>query len=123
MAPPFWAPFFRVSLLSRIWLLLIFGGVFYCIRWTKGAGFSDAYALITRPFWPGSAQSEWLKSAEDLGNQTKILLLEKDNQRLRRLLELDQEFGEKRISAPVIFRSPKGWWHQIEIGKGQSHGI
>ena len=49
------------------WLLLLLALV--GVRLSKGAGFVDAYALLTRPFWPGSAQSEWLRSAEQLQNQ------------------------------------------------------
>ena len=34
-------------------LLLVVG--LLLVRLSKGAGFSDAYALLSRPFWPGSA--------------------------------------------------------------------
>ena len=36
------------------WLLLVVG--LLLVRLSKGAGFSDAYALLSRPFWPGPAQ-------------------------------------------------------------------
>lgn len=101
------------------WLLLIaLGGV----RLSKGAVFSDAYALLSRPFWPGSAQSEWLRSAQRTDQQARLLQLERDNQRLRGLLALDNA-AEGMVAAPVIARESAGWWHQLELGKGSAVGI
>lgn len=82
----------------------------------------DAYALLTRPFWPGSAQSEWLRSAQQLQNQAGLQQLQRDNQRLRGMLELDRG-GGALVSAPVISREPGGWWQQLELGKGSLDGI
>ena len=83
----------RVPVLQKLlqawpwWLLLLaLGGV----RLSKGAGFSDAYALLSRPFWPGSAQSEWLRSAQRTDQQARLLQVERDNQRLRGLLGLER---------------------------------
>ena len=65
----------RVPLLQKLlqawpwWLLL---AVLAGVRLTKGAGVLDAYALISRPFWPGPAQSEWLRSAQQLDQQTRL---------------------------------------------------
>ena len=49
------------------------------VRLSKGAGFADAYALISRPFWPGPAQREWVTSAAT-GAKRRLTLLEQDNQ-------------------------------------------
>ncbi|MFL0792735.1 MAG: rod shape-determining protein MreC [Prochlorococcus sp.] len=103
------------------WLALL--GLLVLVRWSKGAGVADAYALLMRPFWPGSAQREWIQSAAQLQAQTRLSLLEQDNQRLRDLLALDQGSAVERISAAVISRSPDGWWQQLELGKGALHGI
>ena len=70
------------------WLLLLLG--LLLVRLSKGAGFADAYALISRPFWPGPAQREWVTSAADLEQSARLTLLEQDNRRLRGLLELQQ---------------------------------
>ena len=101
------------------WLLLL---ALVGVRLSKGAGFADAYALLSRPFWPGSAQSEWLRSAQQLEQQASLQQLARDNERLRGLLELDRSAGS-RVSAPVISREPGGWWQQLELGKGSLDGI
>ena len=103
------------------WIALL--GLLVLVRWSKGAGFADAYALLMRPFWPGSAQREWIQSAAQLQDQTRLRLLEQDNQRLRDLLALEQGSAAERISAAVISRRPDGWWQQIELGKGALDGI
>jgi rod shape-determining protein MreC len=103
-------------------LLLVAG--LLLVRFSKGAGFADAYALITRPFWPGSAQREWIMSARDVEDQSRLQLLEQDNLRLRELLELQRNGARKgEVAAPVISRSPRGWWQQLELGKGALQGF
>ena len=101
------------------WLLLL---ALVGVRLSKGAGFVDAYALLTRPFWPGSAQSEWLRSAQQLEVQAGLQQLQRDNQRLRGMLQLDRS-GGGRVAAAVISREPGGWWQQLELGKGSLDGI
>jgi rod shape-determining protein MreC len=101
------------------WLLLL---ALVGVRLSKGAGIVDAYALLSRPFWPGPAQSHWLRSAQLLQQQASVEQLERDNRRLRALLELDRNNGQ-RVSAPVISRDPAGWWQQLELGKGSSDGL
>ena len=115
----------RVPLLRKLaeawpwWLLLL---ALVGVRLSKGAGFADAYALLSRPFWPGSAQSEWLRSAQQLEQQASLQQLARDNQRLRGLLALDRGVGA-RVSAPVISREEGGWWQQLELGKGSLDGV
>jgi rod shape-determining protein MreC len=92
------------------------------VRLSKGAGLSDAYALLSRPFWPGSAQGEWIRSAQQLDQQTRLSMLEADNLRLRELLDL-QQAGGKAIPAPVISRTAGGWWRQLVLGRGSLQGV
>ena len=104
------------------WLLLISGLI--VVRLSKGAGFTDAYALLSRPFWPGPAQREWVSSAASLEDQARLSLLEQDNQRLRDLLQPQRTGGaDSTVPAAVISRQPRGWWQQLELGKGGLHGI
>ena len=117
--------FLRVPVLQKLgeawpWGLLLLA--LLGVRLSKGAGFADAYALLSRPFWPGSAQSEWLRSAQQLSDRTRLQQLERDNQRLRGLLELQRRSGA-RLAAPVISRESGGWWQQLELGKGSLAGI
>jgi rod shape-determining protein MreC len=113
-------PSLRLLLTGWPWLLLAL--LLVGVRVSKGAGFSDLYAAATRPFWPGSAQSEWLRSAQRLDQQSRLSQLAADNQRLRSLLALQQQPGPAR-SAPVIARPAQGWWQQLMVGKGSWQGL
>ncbi len=115
----------RVPTLQKLlqawpWWLLVLALV--GVRLSKGAVLSDAYALLSRPFWPGTAQREWLQAAARLSDQTRLVQLEQDNRRLRGLLDLQRGSGAA-IPAPVISRGTGGWWQQLELGKGQLDGI
>ncbi|MDI9405961.1 MAG: rod shape-determining protein MreC [Chitinophagaceae bacterium] len=103
------------------WLALL--AVFGAVRLSKGAAVIDAYALLSRPFWPGTAQSDWLRSAQDLDRQVRLQQLEADNRRLRGLLELDRAAGSAVRGAPVISRQAGGWWQQLVIGRGALQGV
>ncbi len=105
----------KVSVLVLIFLIFV--------RLTKGATFLDIYSFLSRPFWPGTAQKEWLQSGQDLEQKIKMILLEKDNNRLRKLLELENSITGDRVSAAVISRRTSGWWQQLEINKGSQDEI
>lgn len=117
-----WARLRAARPLQRVWPWLLLLAVLVGVRWSKGAGFTDLYALLSRPFWPGPAQSEWLRSAARVEQEVRISALERDNQRLRSLLEL-QDDSARRLRAPVIARDPGGWWQQLLLGKGSLQGI
>ncbi|MFN9644535.1 MAG: rod shape-determining protein MreC [Cyanobacteriota bacterium] len=102
--------------LALLLLLLI-------VRLSKGALLNDAYALLSRPFWPGPAQSEWLRSARRVEDQARLEALASDNDRLRQLLGLQQARRHTAMSAPVISRQLGGWWQQLVIGKGALAGV
>ena len=118
-----WSQRDRLRALRRLlpWLILLAG--LGLVRLSKGAGFTDAFALLTRPFWPGSAQSEWIQTAVRLDDLSRLELLEKDNARLRGLLEIDQLSSGSQVQAAVISRMPSGWWQQLVLGKGALDGI
>lgn len=107
----------RWSLLAALLLLLV------GVRLSKGAVLNDIYALLSRPFWPGPAQSEWLRSARRAEDQARLQALASDNARLRQLLGLQRASPERAIPAPVISRQSGGWWHQLVIGKGALDGV
>jgi rod shape-determining protein MreC len=107
----------RWPLLLGLILLLL------AVRLSKGALLNDAYALLSRPFWPGTAQSEWLRSAQSVEDQARLQTLTSENARLRQLLGLQRTSGEQTISAPVISRQTGGWWQQLVIGKGALAGV
>ena len=102
------------------WLLVLLA--LAAVRLSKGAMLADAYAVLSRPFWPGTAQSEWLRSARRVEDGARLAQLERDNQRLRTLLELQKE-NPDRVTAPVISREGAGWWRQLLLGQGSLNGI
>jgi rod shape-determining protein MreC len=110
----------RLVSLAWPWLLVML--LLVGLRLSKGAGVLDLYALLSRPFWPGSAQSEWLMAAQSLDRQSRLQQLEADNRRLRRLLDLERG-NPALVSAPVISRQAEGWWQQLVIGRGGLQGI
>jgi rod shape-determining protein MreC len=118
-----WPQGSRLRSFRRLWPWFIFLVVLGLVRLSKGAGFADAFALLSRPFWPGSAQREWIESAVRQDALSRLQLLEQDNARLRGLLELDQLSSGDRVQAAVISRTPSGWWQQLELGKGSFNGI
>ena len=108
--------------LFQVWPLLIALGLLTLVRLSKGAFLLDVYAQLSRPFWPGTAQAEWLRSARRSEDQMRLAQLETENQRLRGLLQL-QTHSSTRLSAPVISRVPGGWWQQLLLGKGSLEGV
>lgn len=107
----------------RLWPWLGLLGVLALVRFSKGAGFVDAYALLSRPFWPGSAQKDWVQSAQSLDQKAQLELLRQDNARLRQLLDLNRQSGNGKVAAPVISRNAAAWWQQLELGKGSLAGL
>lgn len=116
----FRVPWLRPVVGAWPWALVALGLV--AVRLSKGAVLSDAYALISRPFWPGSAQKEWLQAAQQVDQQSRLSQLELDNRRLRTLLDL-QRADPGKVTAPVISREPGDWWHQLLLGAGELQGI
>ena len=92
------------------------------VRLTKGVAFADAYALISRPFWPGPTQQEWLRSSQRLDTDLRLSQLAQDNARLRGLLDLSQVHSGT-MQAAVISREVDGWWQQILLNKGTLAGL
>ena len=93
------------------------------LRIFKGTGFLDAYSFLSRPLWPGPSQREWLVEGYKLAESIKIDLLEKDNSRLRELLDLKTISAKDKIPAVVISRKINGWWHQLVLNKGNNNGV
>lgn len=110
------------SLLSQAfpWIGLLL--VLVALRLSKSNAFADAYALASRPFWPGPAQSEWLRSSQRLATDLRLGQLEQDNARLRGLLDLEQG-RQGLIPAAVVSREVDGWWQQILLNKGSLAGV
>ncbi len=114
---------FHLILNSRFWAIFFLGALLFGIRWTKGAGYLDLYSILLKPILPGTAQREWIKEGENIERNIRLKLLEQDNARLRRALNLKEFHADQRISAAVISRSTRNWWQQLEINKGVKDGV
>jgi rod shape-determining protein MreC len=108
--------------LLQAWPWLLVALALLAVRFSKGAGLADAYALLSRPFWPGTAQAEWLRSARRFEDQARLSTLEAENARLRGLIGL-QQASPKRPTAAVIARDPAGWWQTLLLGCGSLQGV
>lgn len=93
------------------------------MRQVIGEAFMEAYAVLSRPFWPGPSQLQWVRQAEEVANMERLILLEKENQRLKELIGLPSVPRGSSLRAPVIARSPAVWWRQLTLGRGSRHGI
>lgn len=122
MPAPRWLRSLALPSLLQAWPWLLLALALLGVRLSKGAGLADAYALLSRPFWPGTAQREWLQSAQRLDQQARLASLERDNQRLRQLLALEQQSGAD-VTAAVISRELGGWWQQLLLGRGSLAGL
>ena len=118
-----WPQGSRLRSAQRLWPWLVLLLILGLVRLSKGAGFADGFALLTRPFWPGTAQSEWVEAAQQQEQISRLELLEQDNARLRELLALDQQSSGDWIQAAVISRTAAGWWQQLILGKGSVEGV
>ena len=110
----------RLLLVSWPWLLVI--TAFALLRLSKGALLLDLYAQASRPFWPGSAQREWLQKVQRLEDQQRLALLEAQLSNQQLDLSLRQQQGPW-ITAAVISRTMQGWWQDLLLGAGALHGI
>ena len=104
-------------ILFSIFLFLIF------VRITKGSIYKDFYYFISKPFWPGESQKELIIKSLNQEYLIKLNLLNKDNIRLREILNLQESFNSDTILAAVISRKTGSWWRQIILNKGSKDGV
>ncbi len=104
-------------ILVSVFLFLVF------VRISKGSLFKDFYYFVSKPFWPGQFQKEVILESLDQESLIKLNLLEKDNIRLREILNLQESSKSNTISAAVISRKTGSWWRQIILNKGSKDGV
>ena len=107
----------------KSWITILFFLILLIVRLSKTFIFRDVYYFITKPFWPGEYQQEILRKSINKELNIKLNQLEKDNLRLRRLLDL-QNFSEpNKLNSSVISRNTSSWWKKILLNKGSQSGV
>ena len=108
---------------KKNWILFLISLFLIFARISKGALYKDFYYFISKPFWPGPFQKEVILKSTDQESLMKLNLLEKDNLRLRQILNLQESSNSNTISAAVISRKTGSWWRQIILNKGSKDGV
>ena len=107
----------------KSWILILFFSILLIVRLSKTFIFRDIYYFITKPFWPGEYQQEILRKSLNQELNIKLEQLERDNLRLRKLLDL-QNFSEaQKLNSSVISRNTSSWWKKIILNKGSQNGV
>ena len=107
----------------KSWIIILFFLILLIVRLSKTFIFRDVYYFITKPFWPGEYQQEILRKSINQEINIKLNQLEKDNLRLRKLLDL-QNFSEANmLNSSVILRNTSSWWKKILLNKGSQNGV
>jgi len=107
----------------KSWIVILFFLILLIVRLSKTFIFRDAYYLITKPFWPGEYQQEILKNSINKELNIKLKQLEKDNLRLRQLLDLQKVSEANKLNSAVISRNTGSWWKKILLNKGSQNGV
>ncbi len=105
------------------WIIIIFFSVLLIVRLSKTFIFRDLYYFITKPFWPGEYQQEILRKSLNQELNIKLNQLEKDNLRLRQLLDLQNFSADNKLNSSVILRNTGSWWKKIILNKGSQNGV
>ena len=105
------------------WIIIIFFSVLLIVRLSKTFIFRDLYYFISKPFWPGEYQQEILRKSLNQELNIKLNQLEKDNLRLRQLLDLQNFSADNKLNSSVILRNTDSWWKKIILNKGSQNGV
>ena len=102
---------------------MIFFSILLILRLSKTFIFRDVYYFITKPFWPGEYQQEILRKSINQELNIKLNQLERDNLRLRKLLDLQNFSDDNKLNSSVISRNTGSWWKKILLNKGSTNGV
>ncbi|NEO27374.1 MAG: rod shape-determining protein MreC [Kamptonema sp. SIO4C4] len=108
---------------SQLILLGVILGIALFIRQTQGGIIFELYSQAIRPFQTGpDPQEEW-RNAEVTRLEGQLEELEKQNEKLKQLLDYKQQQQRKSIPARIIGRSVDHWWQQIILDQGSNEGV
>ena len=105
-------------------LVVLAIGSAWGIRQTNGTLIYEAYQYVTKPFHLAAPPKVELNNAYVLDLQQRVVELENQNQKLRVLIDYQQESKLNTTAlAAVIGRSADHWWQQITINKGSRENV
>jgi len=107
----------------KSWMIILFFSILLIVRLSKTFFYRDIYYFITKPFWPGEYQQEILRKSINQELNIKLNQLERDNLRLRKLLDLQNISEGNKLNASVILRNTGSWWKKIILNKGAQNGV
>ena len=107
----------------KFWSIILFFLILLIVRLSKTFIYRDAYYFITKPFWPGEYQQEILRKSINQELNIKLNQLERDNLRLRKLLDLQNFSDDNKLNSSVISRNTGSWWKKILLNKGSTNGV
>jgi len=107
----------------KSWIVVLFFLILLIVRLSKTYIFRDVYYFISKPFWPGEYQQEILRKSANQELNIKLNQLERDNLRLRRLLDLQNFSRDNKLNSSVISRNTGSWWKKILLNKGSQNGV
>ena len=105
------------------WSIILFFAILLIVRLSKTFIFRDVYYFITKPFWPGEYQQEIIRKSVNQELNIKLNQIERDNIRLRRLLDLQNFSDADKLNSSVISRNTSSWWKKILLNKGSQSGV
>jgi rod shape-determining protein MreC len=108
---------------AKAGLIILAVSTAWTMRYTEGMLIYETYQLLTRPMQPGLTKAERLESAYILDLQQRVVELENQNQKLRELIDYDNQTDRPSILAAVIGRSADHWWQHLILGKGSRDQI
>ena len=107
----------------QTWIVILSFLILLFLRLSKTFIFWDIYYFLTKPFWSGEYQQEILRKSINQELNIKLNQLERDNLRLRKLLDI-QNFSEvNKLNSSVISRDTGSWWKKILLNKGSQNGV
>jgi rod shape-determining protein MreC len=98
-------------------------GIALFIRYTEASPVYQVYELLSRPFQLSETDRSQLTNAKILQLEQRVAVLEKENNKLEKLLGYVSQDAKTSIAAPVIGRSADRWWQLVTLGRGSKHGI
>lgn len=105
-------------------LVVLAIGSAWGIRQTNGTLIYEAYQYVTKPFHLAAPPKVELNNAYVLDLQQRVVELENQNQKLRVLIDYQQDSKLNTTAlAAVIGRSADHWWQQITINKGSRENV